>query len=196
MKRSLRATRRGRLRHPLLIVLDEAANIAPPSNLDTLASTASSHGIQLVTVWQDFAQIEARYGVRAATVVNNHRAKLVCPGVTDPTTLDQISRLIGDARHEVKTVTIDRDGGSSTTFGEAEHRLASASSIRRLGVGEAVLLYGHLPPARVSLRSVQRDRDLKRASLGASSGGARLLRTRRKWSPGPPGQVRIGTSRR
>ncbi len=57
-----KASRAGPLDPPLLVVLDEAANIAPLSDLDTLASTASSHGIQLVTVWQDFAQIEARYG--------------------------------------------------------------------------------------------------------------------------------------
>ena len=54
-----KASRDGRLDPPLLVVLDEAANIAPLSDLDVLASTASSHGIQLVTVWQDFAQIEA-----------------------------------------------------------------------------------------------------------------------------------------
>ena len=51
-----------RTRHPLdlplLLVLDEAANIAPLSDLDALASTAAGHGIQLVTIWHDMAQIE------------------------------------------------------------------------------------------------------------------------------------------
>jgi len=159
-----RAARHGKLDPPLLVVLDEAANIAPPSNLDALASTAASHGIQLVTVFQDFAQIEARYGQRAATVVNNHRAKLICSGIADPATLDHISRLIGDARHGVESVTVDMNGVTSTTFGEDERRLAPASSLRRLDPGEAVLLYGHLPPARVSLRNAYRDRDLRRSS--------------------------------
>ena len=36
--------------------------------------------IQLVTVWQDLAQITARYGPKAATVVNNHRAKVFLSG--------------------------------------------------------------------------------------------------------------------
>ena len=56
---------------PLLVVLDEAANIAPLSDLDALASTAAGHGVQLVTIWHDLAQINARYGSRAATVANN-----------------------------------------------------------------------------------------------------------------------------
>ena len=50
---------------PLLMVLDEAANIAPLSDLDALASTAAGHGVQLVTIWHDLAQINARYGPRA-----------------------------------------------------------------------------------------------------------------------------------
>ena len=65
---------------PLLVVLDEAANIAPLADLDGLAATAAGHGVQLVTVWHDLAQITARYGARATTVVNNHRAKLFLLG--------------------------------------------------------------------------------------------------------------------
>ena len=81
---------------PLLIVLDEAANIAPLSDLDALASTAAGHGVQLVTIWHDLAQITARYGTRATTVVNNHRAKLFLSGISDPSTLDYASHLIGE----------------------------------------------------------------------------------------------------
>ncbi len=51
-----RAHQTGRPLDPsLLVVLDEAANIAPLRDLDTLASTAAGQGIQLVTVWQDLA---------------------------------------------------------------------------------------------------------------------------------------------
>jgi hypothetical protein len=81
---------------PLLVVLDEAANIAPLRDLDTLASTAASHGIQLVSVFQDLAQISTRYGERSQTVVNNHRAKIVLSGISDTQTLENASRLLGD----------------------------------------------------------------------------------------------------
>ena len=57
------ATRSGRpLDPPLLVVLDEAAHIAPLPELDGLAATCASHGIQIVTVWQDLAQVRGRYG--------------------------------------------------------------------------------------------------------------------------------------
>jgi len=40
---------------PLLVVLDEAANIAPLPRLDQLAATGAGQGLQLVTVVQDLA---------------------------------------------------------------------------------------------------------------------------------------------
>ncbi|MGI8492962.1 MAG: type IV secretory system conjugative DNA transfer family protein, partial [Acidimicrobiales bacterium] len=52
----------GPLDPPLLLVLDEAANVAPLRDLDTLASTGAGLGMQLVTVCQDIGQLGARYG--------------------------------------------------------------------------------------------------------------------------------------
>ena len=142
----------GELEPPLLIVLDEAANIAPLRDLDAIASTAAGHGIQLVTVWQDLAQLRARYGERAATVVNNHRAKIVLSGISDPSTLDYASRLIGDAEVGEQSDTIDAAGRRSTTRSRRERRLAPGAELRRIGPGHGVLVYGHLRPARIRLR--------------------------------------------
>jgi len=147
--------RGGPLDPPLLIVLDEAANIAPLRDLDALASTAAGHGVQLVTVWQDLAQVRARYGERAATVVNNHRAKVVLSGIADPATLEYASRLIGDAEVGDQTVTVDPTGARSTTRSRRERRLAPDAELRRIRPGEGVLVYGHLPPARIRLRLQQ-----------------------------------------
>ncbi|MHB1710402.1 MAG: type IV secretory system conjugative DNA transfer family protein, partial [Acidimicrobiales bacterium] len=103
------------LEPPLLIVLDEAANIAPLSDLDALASTAAGHGIQLVTIWHDLAQITARYGTRAPTVVNNHRAKVFLSGISDPSTLEHASHLIGDEEVLAPAFTSGGQGGPTTT---------------------------------------------------------------------------------
>jgi type IV secretion system protein VirD4 len=154
--------RQGRPLHPpLLVVLDEAANIAPLGDLDTLASTAAGQGVQLVTVWQDLAQIQARYGERAATVVNNHRAKIFLSGVSDPSTLDYASRLLGDGDVGDATVTTDQHGGRSTTRAQHERRLLTDAELRRLRPQEGILVYGHLQPARIRLRPWFRDRQLR-----------------------------------
>ncbi len=147
-------TRRGRpLDPPLLVVLDEAANIAPLTDLDALASTAAGHGMQLVTIWQDLAQITARYGLRAATVVNNHRAKVFLSGISDPSTLDHASHLIGDEELHLPATTSGGQGGRTTTRSPATRRLAPPDALRRIDPGQGVLVYGGLPPARITLRS-------------------------------------------
>jgi type IV secretion system protein VirD4 len=147
------ATRGGKpLDPPLLVVLDEAAHIAPLPELDGLAATCASHGIQLVTVWQDLAQVRARYGPRAPTVLNNHRAKVFLPGIADPDTLEYASRLIGDEVVTTPSVTRDPKGGRSTTSSTGPRRLLPPEDLRCLRRGEAVLVYGTLPPAKLRLR--------------------------------------------
>jgi type IV secretion system protein VirD4 len=152
---------------PLLIVLDEAANIAPLGDLDALASTAAGHGIQLVTVWHDLAQITARYGPRASTVVNNHRAKLFLSGISDPSTLDYASHLIGDEEIMVPSTTRGR-GTTSTTNSPSSRRLAPPDALRRTPAGEGVLVYGGLPPARLALRTWFDDPRLSRRVNGGA----------------------------
>jgi type IV secretion system protein VirD4 len=157
------ANRRGQpLDPPLLLVLDEAANIAPIRDLDTLASTGAGLGIQLVTICQDLAQFASRYGEdRARTIANNHRAKLVLSGVSDLATLDLISGLAGEQAVREHTMTADlRDGRHTRSTSVAYRRLAPSDHLRQIPPGAGVLVYGHLPAARLQLRPWYTDREL------------------------------------
>jgi type IV secretion system protein VirD4 len=142
----------GSLDPPLLVVLDEAAHVAPLAELDTLAATAAGHGIQLVTVWQDLSQITARYGGRANSVVNNHRAKLFLSGIGDPATLEHASVLVGETDAPQRTRTVGGPGAGATAETTVARRLLPADALRRVPPGTGVLVSGHLPPARVTLR--------------------------------------------
>ena len=64
---------------PLLVVLDDVTGIAPVDDLAALASTAAARGVQVVSVFQDRAQIDGQYGDVAATLVRNHGARVVLP---------------------------------------------------------------------------------------------------------------------
>ena len=157
------ANRAGRpLEPPLLVVLDEAANVAPLAELDVLASTAAGHGVQLVTVWQDLAQLQARYGPRAGSVVNNHRVKVFLSGIADPATLEHASALIGTAERRQRTTSTDGRGARTTTEAQVVSPLAPPDHLRRLRPGTAVAVSGHLPPMRLRLRPWWRTRDLRR----------------------------------
>ncbi len=163
----------GPLHPPLLLVLDEAANIAPVRDLDTLASTGAGLGLQLVTVCQDLAQLATRYGnERARTIANNHRAKLLLSGVSDLTTLDLLSGLAGEAAVREETMTHDlRDGRRSRSSAVAFRRLAPTDELRRVPPGQGVLIYGHLPPVRVRLRPWFADRRLRSRAEQDSAAG-------------------------
>jgi len=148
---------------PLLLVLDEAANIAPIRDLDTLASTGAGTGIQLITVCQDLAQLANRYGPeRSRTIANNHRAKLLLSGVADLATLDLVSGLAGEAALREDTYSHDlQDGRRTRSSAVAFRRLAPADSLRRIPPGQGLLIYGHLPPVRLRLRPWYQDRRLR-----------------------------------
>jgi type IV secretion system protein VirD4 len=147
---------------PLLVVLDEAANIAPVEDLPTVASTAAAMALQLVTVFQDLAQIRGRYGDAAGTVVNNHRAKLVLPGLSDLDTLELASGLAGDQETQRDSLTIDLTGRRSSTTATHWRRLLPPEAARQLPDGHGVLLYGNLAPIRMRLRPWHRNRELRR----------------------------------
>ena len=116
---------------PLLIVLDEAASIAPMDDLDQLAATVSGLNVTLVTVFQDFAQIRARWGDKAATVVNNHTTRVVFGGLVDPLVQELLPHVLEPAK---------------------ENEPQNRDYLRRLGRGTAILISGGLPRMRVRLR--------------------------------------------
>lgn len=138
---------------PVLVVIDEAANVAPLAQLPQVASTARSHGIQLITVWQDMAQAEERYRSSARTLFNNHRAKLLLSGCADLSTLQYFSQLLGEV--EVQETSTHRDpvGRRSSTDAPRHRALAPVEWIRQMRPGEALLVYGALRPAYPNLGS-------------------------------------------
>ncbi len=153
----------------LLLVLDEAANTAPIRNLPQIAATAAGQGIQVVSVFQDLAQARGRYGEAADTILANHRAKLFLSGISDARTLDYLGRALGDEEVGYESHTRGEHGSASRTRGTRQTRLAPADAVRGIPPGEAILVYGHLPPARLSLRPWYRDRALRRAATTAES---------------------------
>jgi type IV secretory pathway TraG/TraD family ATPase VirD4 len=132
----------------LLVVLDELCNIAPIEDLPQVASTCAGVGVQLVSVVQDLAQLEHRYGpARSRTIVSNHACVVALAGCKDLGTLRLLSDLVGD--HEVERVTRHHDGKRSTA--PERRRLAPVEQLRLLPRGSALLLAGSDRPVRLKL---------------------------------------------
>ncbi len=151
----------GRLELPLLLCLDEAGNVAPLPNLAEVASTAPSHNIQLVSIFHDLAQARTRYGQQAETVVNSHRARMLLPGVADLETLRYFAGLVGEEEARELTRTTGA-GGTTRSSGRRRRPLVAPEQLRQLPPGQALLLYGRIPPAIVRLRMWFADRRLQK----------------------------------
>ena len=123
----------------LLLVLDEAASVAPLEDLDQLAATGSGIGITLLSIFQDFSQIEARWGERASTIVNNHSSRIILGGLVDPKVLTYLPELRDD-----------NDKGAG---------------LRRWPRGSAALVSGRLPRSTTRLVPWFRQRTLRRRTL-------------------------------
>jgi hypothetical protein len=77
-------------------------------------------------------------------------------------TLRYLAQLLG--AHEVRQVgtNVDADGRRSTHESVAYRDLAPENLLREMRPGQGVLVYGHLPPARIALRPWFKDRRLRR----------------------------------
>ena len=165
----------------LLVVLDDAASSAALPQLDVYAASAGGYGVQLVTTFRHLSQMRARYDDRAEAVFANHRAKVILSGVTDAETLALLSHLLGDEtiRHLATPAALakagkDRGGDSEAARSAARARGASpAEALAWISPGHGVLLYGHLPPAPITLRPWFRDRQLQAMVNPADAGASR-----------------------
>lgn len=154
------------LETPLLVVLDEAANIAALPLLPELLSTIGGQNVQIITSWQDFSQISARYGEQKNTILNNSRGKLVLPGVGDPETIRYFADVTGETRERQVSISRHGDDQRNVSLSEGRRSLLTPATIREQKVGEAILVYGHLPPAKIRLRLWFQDRQLKQLVEG------------------------------
>ena len=137
------------LNPPLLLMLDEAGNIAPLKSLPKIAATGAGQGITLMTIWQDRAQIRELYRDAERTLISNHSTTVWLPGSQDLDTLKLLSDLIGDQWVAASTVSAAPDGGLSVSEGSERMDVAPPAFLRTLDHGTAVMLNGNLPPALI-----------------------------------------------
>ncbi len=141
------------LKRPLLLLLDEVANIAPVKDLHEIASGGAGQGIQLVTICQDLAQLTRVYGQATTnTIFSNHLAKLFLTAISDPQTLTHAGDLLGDQAMRHQSHTLDRYGNPSVTESVTYRALAPPNVLRELEPGHAILICQHYPAVKVALR--------------------------------------------
>ncbi len=155
----------GRLKHPLLLALDEVANIAPIRSLPRLLSEGIQQGIVPVLGVQDMSQARARWGEHeTATMWSTPALRLVLAGVADPYTAQLVSDACGEqlvwrpqvsentsTSHQVERAGRTYTGGDSHSYAQQRERVIQPADLRAMPAGHALALPQGREPIRVDL---------------------------------------------
>jgi type IV secretion system protein VirD4 len=172
---------RGLLQPRFLAALDEAGNVAALELLPEWATTGRGQGIQLLSVWHDQAQLAHRYGDRASTVLNGHRAKVFLSGLADVGALELGSKLIGERQVTETNLSTDHYGRVSTSQSRTYRPLVPVEDLRRLHPGEGIVLYGHLRPAKLRVRPHFEPREQRRRERAERGAIRKRVRKTSRW---------------
>jgi type IV secretion system protein VirD4 len=139
-------TAAGRLDPPLLMAMDEVAQVCPV-DLPSMLADSAGKGIVFVTVGHSLAKLEERYGKEgAANIWAISGVKMLLRGITEPQTLEDVSRVCG-------------------TLGEEEDektRIVPPDVLRRLPKHTALVINMDLAPAIVRVSRAWKHRSVRR----------------------------------
>jgi len=155
----------GRLQDPLLLALDEVANIAPIRSLPRLLSEGIQQGIVPVLGVQDMSQARARWGEHeTATMWSTPALRLVLAGVADPYTAQLVSDACGEqlvwrpqisentsTSHQVERNGKTYTGGDSHSYAQQRERAVQPADLRAMPAGRALALPQGREPIGVDL---------------------------------------------
>ena len=142
----------GRLDPPMVVILDEAANICRIADLPELYSHLGSRGMVPVTILQSYQQGVSVWGEPGmAALWGAATKKVIGAGIDDPRQARDLATLVG--QHDVPVISVSYgDGRASQQVSLRRQEILDAADIRALAPGSALLLATGARPALVSLR--------------------------------------------
>lgn len=143
--------RGGRLDPPLVVVLDEAANVCRIADLPDLYSHLGSRGIVPLTILQSYRQGTRVWGELGMDALwSAATCKVIGAGLDDAKLAEDISRLVGD--HDVAVRSLSRGKGyTSQSTSLRRQRILGPEAVRALPRGSALLLATGCKPAMLRL---------------------------------------------
>jgi len=119
---------------PTFLFFDEMANVGQLSNFTNIISTARSSEISFMICLQSISQLKQIYGEsNAKSILNNIKAKVILPGLSDLETLNYISALCGFTEVKIDDRLMTKN-------------LFTADEIRRLKDNTALLIMDNKLP--------------------------------------------------
>lgn len=166
-----------RLESPLMLMLDECANIAPLGDLPKLVAELGGLGICTAVVLQSVASARTIWGEAGERALRDlANITLVWGGQKDVAFLEEISALAGEHDELVETIT-ETELGSSSSWTPRRLPVLPVGDIANLAPNLAVVVSAHLRPRISHLPSWRGDRALS-ALVGSGGWVASRARAR------------------
>jgi type IV secretory pathway TraG/TraD family ATPase VirD4 len=149
-----------RLESPLVLMLDECANIAPLGDLPKLVAELGGLGVTTAVILQSVASARTIWGEAGERALRDlANITLVWGGQKDVGFLEEISRLAGEHDELVETMT-QTDSGRSSSWTPRRMPVLPIGDIANLAANHAVVVSPHLRPRITHLASWRNDRSL------------------------------------
>jgi type IV secretory pathway TraG/TraD family ATPase VirD4 len=163
-----------RLDPPLLLALDEIANLSPLPSLPTLMAEGGGSGITTMPVLQSLSQARDRWNEHQASAIWDAAiVKVILGGASGSRDLQDISSLIGERDEYTDSVTLGDHGSRSNQRSIRRVPILPPDRIRRLPFGTGIVLLRSAPPIITDLRAWPHRPDAKQ--LAADRAGIEAL---------------------
>jgi type IV secretion system protein VirD4 len=142
---------------PVLLALDELANMAPLPDLAEIVSDGAGQGLLTLACLQDLSQARVRWGHAAEGFVSLFGTKVILPGIGDLRTLELVSALAGDTDVPVRSVSRSpwrprtRVPRYNVTTSSRRQRRLPVDSVAQGHDGQALVIDGPRPPTWMRL---------------------------------------------
>jgi hypothetical protein len=141
------ASARSRSAAPVLLALDELANIAPLPDLPSMISEGGGQGLVTLACFQDLSQARHRWPTQADGFPSLFGTTVVLPGIGDTRTLEALSLVAGEEELQTRSTSV----GLSFSDDPLAHLLGrrhaqsgeQLSSVWRRRVPPDLIAHGH-----------------------------------------------------
>ena len=143
-----------RLDPPMLLALDEIANLAPLPSLPTLMAEGGGTGVTTMPVLQSLAQARDRWNENQANAIwDASIVKIILGGASSSRDLQDLSTLIGERDETTDSVTLGDHGSRSNQRSVRRVAILPPDRIRTLPFGTGVVMLRSAAPIITDLRA-------------------------------------------
>ncbi|WP_336643760.1 type IV secretory system conjugative DNA transfer family protein [Microbacterium sp. MMO-113] len=167
-----------RLDPPLLLALDEIANLSPLPSLPTLMAEGGGSGITTMPVLQSLAQARDKWNEhQAGAIWDASIVKVILGGASNSRDLQDLSALVGERDEYTDSVTLGDHGTRSNQRSIRRVPIFPPDRIRRLPFGTGIVLLRSAPPIVTDLHPWPKRTDAAQLTADRAEIEALLRRT-------------------